>query len=76
LLAQAGLVEARVVRKPLECRNVALTHDNAAALNAQAERLDARLHAHPVLPPLIHTDLERRRDAIRTFLTTANGAIG
>ncbi|MGV9236592.1 hypothetical protein [Streptomyces nigra] len=62
--------------KPLECRNVALTHDNAAALNAQAERLDARLHAHPVLPPLIHTDLERRRDAIRTFLTTANGAIG
>ncbi|MFI1759271.1 hypothetical protein [Streptomyces sp. NPDC020571] len=60
--------------RPLECRNVALTADNATALTAQAERLDTRLRARPVLAPLLHADLQRRRDAIRAFLTTAGEA--
>lgn len=60
--------------RPLECRNVALTPDNANALATEAQRLDARLHGRPALAPLLHADLERRRDAIRTFLTTAGEA--
>jgi hypothetical protein len=58
--------------RPLDCRNVALTPDNADALAAEAERLDARLHGRPALTPLLQADLERRRDAIRTFLATTD----
>lgn len=59
--------------KPLEYRNVALTADNHAALAAEADRLVARLCARPALPPLLHADLTRRRDAIHAFLTATNG---
>jgi hypothetical protein len=55
--------------KPLECRNTALTPGNIAALTAEADRLNDRLRARPVLPPLVHAQLERRRDAIHAFLT-------
>ncbi|WP_405753431.1 hypothetical protein OHA19_39925 (plasmid) [Streptomyces sp. NBC_00012] len=56
--------------RPLECRNVALTADNRAALAAEAGRLDAETRSRPTLPPLLLADLARRRDRIRTFLTT------
>lgn len=60
--------------RPLQCRNVALTTANASALADEAERLDARIHAHPALPPLVHADLERRRDEIHAFLLTDGAA--
>ncbi|MEU5289389.1 hypothetical protein AB0G97_36140 [Streptomyces sp. NPDC020755] len=60
--------------RPLECRNVALTPDNVTVLAAEAQRLDARLGSRPLLPPLLHADLTRRRDAIHAFLTTTSGA--
>lgn len=59
--------------KPLECKNVALIADNTRALSAEAERLDTRLRGGPVLPPLLHADLKRRRDAIGAFLAQAAG---
>ncbi|MGW2275743.1 hypothetical protein [Streptomyces yangpuensis] len=55
--------------QPLECRNVALTANNTTALATEADRIDHRLRARPVLPPLLHAGLARRRDAIHAFLT-------
>ncbi|MFF1736514.1 hypothetical protein [Streptomyces sp. NPDC058247] len=60
--------------RPTECPNVALTTTNASALADKAERLDAPIHARPALAPLVHADLERRRDKIHAFLLTDGAA--
>ncbi|MFD7079992.1 hypothetical protein [Streptomyces sp. NPDC059918] len=46
--------------------------DNTSTLAAEADRIDDRIRARPVLPPLLHASLARRRNAIHAFLT-ANG---
>ncbi|MET9694517.1 hypothetical protein ABZY81_39955 [Streptomyces sp. NPDC006514] len=60
--------------QPLECRNVALTADDTTALAAEADRIDHRLRARPVLPPLLNAGLARRGDAIHAFLTANRAA--
>lgn len=54
--------------KPLACHNVALTAENIAAWQREANRLDARLATRPPLPPLLRHRLQARRAEIAAFL--------
>ncbi|WP_037305712.1 hypothetical protein [Amycolatopsis orientalis] len=53
--------------QPLECANVAVTRDNARALDDEIIRLKTELR-RGVLPPLLLDRLERRRDGIARLL--------
>jgi hypothetical protein len=55
--------------QPFACRNVALTAENTEALREEIRRLDARLAARPLLPPLLEHRVRSRRDEIDAFLT-------
>jgi len=55
--------------KPLACHNVALTPDNIAAWQREADRITRRLTTRPPLPPLLQRRLEDRRAQITTFLS-------
>ena len=54
--------------RPLECRNIALTADNKAALSREAAEITRQLAARPLLPPLLQARLAGRRDQITPFL--------
>jgi hypothetical protein len=54
--------------RPFECRNVALTSDNTAALREEIRTIDDQFTAHRALPPLLANRLQQRRDKISTFL--------
>ena len=54
--------------QPLDCRNTALTPDNRAALQAEAEHIEAELNQRPLLPPILLRRLAARRDKTTTFL--------
>ncbi|WP_224282315.1 hypothetical protein [Streptomyces sp. LS1784] len=54
--------------KPLACRNVALTPENAAAWQREIDRIDRRIASRPPLPPLLQHRLEARRAEITAFL--------
>lgn len=54
--------------EPLDCSNVALTADNAAALRSELDEVNSQLEHEVELPPLLRVRLARRRDRIRAFL--------
>jgi AraC-like DNA-binding protein len=54
--------------QPLACRNVALSTANLDALHEEITNLDQRLSTPPPLPPLLHRQLQRRRDDIAAFI--------
>lgn len=54
--------------RPLACRNVALNTGNLDALHEEITSLDQRLSTPPPLPPLLHHQLQRRRDDIAAFI--------
>lgn len=54
--------------QPLACRNVALTTDNIVAWHTERDHLEQRLTTRPPLPPLLHAQLQTRRDQIDQFL--------
>ncbi|MDH6245067.1 hypothetical protein [Mycobacterium sp. OTB74] len=54
--------------KPLSCGNVALSSSNVDAWNAELSAIDSDLSLGGPLPPLLHTQLEQRRDHISSFL--------
>lgn len=54
--------------KPLACRNVALTHDNAAAWQTEITEIEERMSSRPPLPPRFLDRLARRRTEIIEFL--------
>jgi hypothetical protein len=53
---------------PLECANVALTPDNAAALRREHDRLENALTDPASLPPLLAHRLRRRQHDIARLL--------
>ena len=55
---------------PLECRNVALTQDNRAALREHLTILDRQLTNPARLAPLVRHRLQQQRDQLAAILTT------
>nr|WSX50718.1 hypothetical protein OG409_18270 [Streptomyces sp. NBC_00974] len=55
---------------PLACRNVALTAENTQAWQRELDRIERRLMARPLLPPLVAHRLNERRAEIAEFLTS------
>ncbi|MEU6191903.1 hypothetical protein [Nocardia sp. NPDC047038] len=54
--------------KPLDCRNVALTAANHAALGEELQRLRHELDTRPGLPPLLLARLTHRAGTVAAFL--------
>jgi hypothetical protein len=58
--------------KPLDCRNVALTPDNLTTWRDELKSIDADLAARPLVPPLLQTELQRRRNDVQAYLDRYN----
>jgi hypothetical protein len=58
--------------KPLTCRNVALTADNLAAWREELTIIESDLAGHPLLPPYLQAQLERRLEEIRRHLSNTD----
>ncbi|WP_139333106.1 hypothetical protein [Mycobacterium sp. SP-6446] len=54
--------------RPLDCRNAALTAQNAAALREEIDQIDRQLATRPALPPPVVHRITARRDQISNFL--------
>ncbi|MCU6478998.1 hypothetical protein [Arthrobacter sp. A2-55] len=55
--------------KPLACRNVALTDENVGVWQDELAAINRELGSKPLLPPLLVTRLESRRQQIAHLLT-------
>jgi hypothetical protein len=62
--------------KPLQCRNVALTPANIAALRRHLGQLEANLQLGPVLAPYLLHRLQRQHEELTQFLSRVGGEIG
>ncbi len=59
--------------KPLACRNVAISADNATSWQTEIDAITARLESQPVLAPLLEQQLLDRRSELLRFLKQHNG---
>lgn len=62
--------------KPLACRNVALNDDNLGAWRHELDLINSDIAQRPLLPPLLQTRLEGRRDQVETFLLRTQPTAG
>lgn len=62
--------------KPLQCRNVAVTPANIAALRRHLGQLEANLQLGPVLAPYIFDRLQRQCGELTQFLSRVSGEVG